>query len=112
MAKVIVSAAAGFLFGTGLLWLLWSWAPYPLIDGPTYESLLEKVLSVELEKFTSQQAVIYIHSDLKPVVTRLQSRFPKWQLLPMTQRPDQHGCYSNGPCGNPFISVDCTTFPL
>jgi hypothetical protein len=112
MTKLILSATAGFLLATGLLWLSWTWAPYPLIDGPTYESLLEEVLSVELEQIPSRQADIYIQPDLKPVVTRLQSRFPKWRLLPLTQRPDQHGCDINVPCGKDFVAIDCATFPL
>jgi hypothetical protein len=112
MTKLICAAAAGFLLASGLLLLFWTWAPYPLTDGPTYEALLEEVLSEELKQSPSEQSAIYIQPDLKPVITRLQKRFPKWQLLPLNQRPDAYGCSSNIPCGTPFLSVDCATFPL
>jgi hypothetical protein len=112
MSKLILSVAAGFLLATGLLWFFWTLAPYPLIDGPTYESLLEEVVSVELAQFPSHQAAIYIQPDLKPVITQLQKRFPKWRLLPLSERPDQHGCDGIAPCGKDFVAVDCATFPL
>ena len=111
MAKVIFSAAAGFLSALGLVWLLWTLAPYPLIDGSSYEALLERVLSAELEQSSAHQA-IYIQPILKPVITRLQRRFPGLQLLPSSQRLDQHGCDGTEPCGKDFVSVDATTFPL
>jgi len=112
VTKLLLSAAAGFLIALGLVWLLWTSAPYPLIDGTAYEALLEKVLSAELEQASSPQAVIYIQPDLKSVMTRLQRRFPNRQLLPSSQRPDQFGCDSKGPCGKNFIAVDAATFPL
>jgi hypothetical protein len=112
MTKAILSAGAGFILAMGLVWLLWTVAPYPLIDGPTYEALLETVLSAELAQSSSHQTAIYIQPDLKPVITRLQRRFPKWQLLPSSQRPDQHGCDGSGPCGKDFVAVDAATFPF
>ena len=46
MFKLTASAFTGFLLAAGLLSRLWRLAPYPLIDGPTYESLLEKVFAL------------------------------------------------------------------
>jgi hypothetical protein len=66
MRKILLSAAAGFLLATGLLWLSWTLAPYPLIDGQEYESVLQLALSAQLNDTpTPRQDAVYIKTDLK-----------------------------------------------
>lgn len=118
MPKVIVSAVAGFLLSLGLLYLFWVFAPYPLIDGEAYESALQEALSSHFNAAPTEPTAIYIKPDLRPMIRRLQARFPQRHILPWSQRPADFGCEeSNGHAmtrcpRDDYVSVDCVIFPL
>jgi hypothetical protein len=118
MSKVLLSAAAGFLLATGLLWCLWTLAPYPFVDAQEYEGVLQEVLVQHLYAAPTAPSAVYIKTDLKTLVARLQARFPQRQSLPWSQRAADHGCEENNgrvmaPCArNDYISVDSAIFAL
>jgi hypothetical protein len=119
MHKVLLSAAAGLLTATGLLWVSWELAPYPFIDGQEYESVLQLALSTQLNDTpTPRQDAVYIKTALKSLAARLQTRFPQRQILPWSQRPADHGCEENNghimaPCArDDYLSLDSAIFPL
>jgi hypothetical protein len=117
MIKLSLAAAAGLLLATGMLWLSWTLAPDP-IDSQDYELALQEALAQQLNAAPTAQQALYIKSDLKTLIGGLQARFPKRQILPWSQRPQDAGCEENnehvmGPCArNDYISVDSAVFPL
>jgi hypothetical protein len=117
MIKLSLAAAAGLLLATGMLWLSWTLAPDP-IDSQDYELALQEALAQQLNAAPTAQQALYIKSDLKTLIGGLQARFPKRQILPWSQRPQDAGCEENNehvmaPCArNDYISVDSAVFPL
>ena len=118
MAKVIISAAAGFLLTMGLLWLLWAQAPYPFIKAQDYELVLQEALGRQLNAAPTSQSALYIKTELKNLISQLQVRFPQRKILPWSQRPLDLGCDENtghkmAPCArDDYLSVDSAIFPL
>ena len=80
--------------------------------------MFQEVLVQQLNAAPTAPSAVYIKTDVKSLIARLQTHFPQRQILPWSQRPADHGCEENNgrvmaPCArNHYISVDSAIFAL